>query len=266
MRALVVLSLLAGLGLSMGCSRKAPTNTKISIDFGEMSSTSQKTVGGLALTEYKFPQHVIINAHINQNDGIVGNEDSRYLNWSCQIFEDFRKGNLPGMDISLIQQYCRDELAYYPFEFLKMPEGRDALIQVLIVQAVLAVDTTSANGDLSDSMAFYYDDASLIINSGDNVAVIGDTGWQNEGVSDDEGMVAGRIDGGYTGQAFAYYQPTDTTKPPMKVMAETITGGWFSFMFLENVKFTYKLDVDVYGTNNGAVIFSNKKAWRTSTR
>tara|TARA_B100001248_G_C27396202_1_gene465735 strand:+ start:1742 stop:3550 length:1809 start_codon:yes stop_codon:yes gene_type:complete len=126
------------------------------------------------------------------------------------------------------------------------PNGENRLVQVLLVYE-------NTDGE----MAFFYDDKQLSFGGGVQSVNIGSAGWiQND--SQGEGELGGRLfrsgapATNLTGVVGGFYQPPNGS-PPMMVTEEFVFGGWFEFMFLKNVPFTYK------HLATGEVLFFNKR-------
>jgi hypothetical protein len=216
--------LLVLLLFSISCTRSVETEATLSFQFEKVSQGPQSS----SILPGYYPSMVIINIKYDNKNHIQ--------EWKCP----YENENISGYDIS----DC--ELPSGIAINKTIPSGGNRLVQVLLIYF-----------NEQEQMQFFYSDKVVSFAGGTANVVVGDTGW-NINTSGKEGRVSGRFTRGGSnasdlyGTVIGYYKPANG-RPEMAVLKETIFAGWFDFMFLDDVYFTYKMQ------ETNEVLISNKR-------
>jgi hypothetical protein len=219
----IISFLIIGLFL-VSCTRKLETSAVLNFNFEKVNAGPQAA----SILPGYYPDMVFVNI---QYDG-----KTHFQKWECPYYHE----EVPGYDIS-------DCVLPTSMAMNKtFPPGANRLVQVLLVYS-----------NDQDQMQFFYSDKTLSFSGGNANVSIGDTGWAIN-ASGKEGKVAGRLQragvnaADLTGTVVGYYNPSNG-RPPIAVIKEQIFAGWFEFMFLEDVYFTYKMET------TSEVLINNKR-------
>ncbi|MCB0347778.1 MAG: hypothetical protein KDD37_03040, partial [Bdellovibrionales bacterium] len=216
----IIILVILSLGLTISCSRSVETEAELSFNLSKINKGPQ---ANSVLAGY-YPDLVLVNI---KYDG-----KTHFQQWECPYSHDHSSGSVS--DCSLPSSMVMNKT---------IPSGTNRLVQVLLVYS-----------NEQDQMQFFYADKTVSFNGGSASVTVGDAGWTIN-TSGKEGRVAGRLTRGatnatdLTGTAIGYYQPSNGN-PAMEVIKAPVFAGWFDFMFLEDVKFTYKMQ----GTNEVLVL------------
>ncbi len=219
----IIVLLILSLGLTISCSRSVDTDAVLSFKFNKANEGPQ---ANSVIAGY-YPDLILVNI---KYDG-----KTHFQQWECPYSHGSSSGDISSCVLPSSVAMNKG-----------IPAGANRLVQVLLVYS-----------NEQGSMQFFYSDKTVSFNGGSANVTVGGAGWTIN-TSGKEGRVAGRLRRGttnatdLTGTAIGYYQPSNGN-PAMEVVKSPVFAGWFDFMFLEDVHFTYKMQ----GTNE--VLISNKK-------